>query len=175
MSKKKTASVIAFAIVVKLLIWGIVFSFVYREIACVSEYVSTQGVVYVPESIPVKFYYDPVGVFFGNDVFEYWRIKPDKKEKEKLLDDIKNPQWSKIEGLGEYSMVFDRLSCWYDNLFSKSAKTSPFEDNSSYICLYDDCQNKIVCDDYEAYLCPNLYVYIYDSDDNFYYCIHNTV
>ena len=172
---KRIIIIIVSALIIRHILLFVPFYKVYTELACVSEYVETQSVVYVPESIPVKFYYDPVGVFFGNDVFEYWRIKPDKKEREKRLKDVSKPQWSKIGCYGEYSMILERLSYFYGNIFSQWAKTSPLEDNCSYICLYDGYQNTVICDDNEAYYCSNIFVYIYDSDDNLYYCIHHTM
>lgn len=172
---KKIIIIIISSLFLKMFLFFIPISKVYNELACVSEYVITQSEVYVPESTPIKFYYDPVGVFFGNDVFEYWRIKPNRKERGILQEDVNKPQWSKIGDCWEYSMIFERLSYCYDDLFSKWAKSSPMEDNSSYISLYDGCQNMIIYDDNEAYLCSNLFIYIYDTDDNLYYCIHHTV
>ena len=169
MKIKKNTIIILSALLIRLLIVVLIFNSFWTEIASVNPYVVEKNIVYVPETTPRKFHYDLVGVFFGNEHFEYWKIKPNKDEQEKLLQDIQNGNWS-LMSWGEHSsiIVFDYI----DGFFDKRTKTDPFSDNATYICVYNDNKDEIITDEYESSLCSHLMVFIYDSDDNFYYCSH---
>ncbi len=172
MKLKKNIIIILSALLVKLLIVGLIFNSIWVKIASVNPYIVEKNIVYVPESTPRRFHYDLVGVFFGNDHFEYWKIKPDKKEQEKLLEDIQNGNWSPMGW--EHS---DAISGYYylDDFFDKRTKTDPFSDNATYICIYNDNKDEIITDVYYPAVSSHWMVFIYDSDDNFYYCTNQSM
>lgn len=162
--------------VISLFLVGIVFflssfGFVWCKISKVNPYITDKQIVYVPETIPYRFHYDLVGFFFGNDGFEYWVIKPNKADKEALLEDVQNGNWS---GFNEQ---YDKILCnfnYYGNEFTKPVISKQLNSEGTYICYYDDVKEEVVNEFDGSYLTSQWMIFIYDSKANIYYCIHQS-
>ena len=171
MKTKKNIIIILSALLIRLLIVGLIFNSFWIKIGSVNPYVVEKNIVYVPEKTPRRFHYDLVGVFFGNDHFEYWVIKPDKSDREALLADIEDGNWSKFNS--QYDSVLYYYN-YYGDEFTKPVISKPLNSESTYICYYDDVSEKIYDFD-ESFLTSQWIIYIYDLVENIYYCIHQSV
>lgn len=172
MKIKKNTIIILSAVLIRLLIVGLIFNSFWIKIGSVNPYVVEKNIVYVPEKTPRRFHYNLVGVFFGNDHFEYWVIKPNKSDREALLEDIEYGNWSNFNS--QYDSVLYYYN-YYGDEFTKPAISKPLNSESTYICYYDDVNEEIVCDFDESFITSQWIIYIYDSAENIYYCIHQSV
>lgn len=168
MNKKKVAISLFLVIVV---IFLSVFGFVWFKLSKVNPYITDKQIVYVPETIPRKFHYDLVWLFFGNDVFEYWVIKPDKDDKAALLEDIQNGNWSAFNA--QYNDVLCSFN-YYGNEYTKPVISEPLSNKGTYICYYDEVEETVVKQIDSLNLTSHWIVFIYDSVENIYYCIHQS-
>lgn len=170
MKNKKVVCAVSVFLVIVVIVLS-VFGFVWLNLAKVNPYITEEEIVYVPETLPRKFYYDLVWLFFGNDVFEYWVIKPDKDDKAALLEDIQNGNWS------NYNNQYEEMLCnlnYYSGGFSEAIIAEQLNTESTYICFYDDVKGEVVETIDGSLPTSHWIIFIYDSVENIYYCIHQS-
>lgn len=162
-------AVSAFLIIV--VIVSSAFGFVWFKLSKVNPYITDKQIVFVPETLPHKFHYDLVWLFFGNDVFEYWVIKPDKDDKAALLEDVQNGNWSSFN---EQSNDVLRSFNYYGNEYTKPVINQQLNSQGTYICYYDEVKEEVVKQIDISILTSHWIIFIYDSVENVYYCIHQS-
>ncbi len=171
MNKRKVIICAVSLFLVSIVVLLSALGFIWCKISKVNPYITDKQIVYVPESVPRKFHYDLVGFFFGNDGFEYWVIKPNKADKEALLEDVQNGNWSDFNG--QYNDILFGLN-YYGNEFTKPVISKQLNSEGTYICYYDDVKEEVVNEFDSSFITSQWIIFIYDSEANIYYCIHQS-
>lgn len=130
----------------------------------IDDVVIEADVVFTPERPADRFYYD----LFSIDVFEYWVFKLEDEEKYNVLNEVENGNWSEMT----LFHVGKIKSLYGGRIFKKS-----FENHKCLICIYDK-KSKTVINDSENEIWEDTtkwIIFLYDTEDNRYYCIYETV
>ncbi len=160
--KKKWALKCISIVTAGLLIFSLLFVYLKKTgTNYIPQYIRDYNVVYIPEQTAIKFYHQ----LFSIDNFGYWVIKLSPGEIEKVENDIKeNKNWYKYP----YEESFQNFN------FEEEIALKNFNKENSYICIFDERQEKII--PFDEVDNPAWWLFfIYDSDNHVFYCYYQTL
>ena len=130
----------------------------------IDEYIIENTKVYIPESTPKKYH----STKFSIDTFDYWIFKLNEDEASELEKELENYNWNQIEPFHIYKLSeLDYLKIIH--------KYSLLQSNF-YLCIYDLTTGKIITNNDESIFLDssNWVVFLYDKDEQYYFCIHES-
>lgn len=156
-------------IIISLLIFAIIitsFYFLVRaKFGGINEYIAELDVVYTPQKTATRFYYQLMSI----DTFEYWIFKINNDEKQILLEDIEEGNWSVMT-----PEHIDKIEYFehYDKVFGDAYKR-----HECYICIYDKSRNEVITESKNEIWqdTTKWIIFLYDTEYNRYYCVYETV
>ncbi len=93
----------------------------------VFPFITQMDVVYMPEKVAIAAYHE-----ISIDSYDCWILKPNKQERETLLEEVKTDLWSKMEP--HHSYLLERMC----SVFNDGKVIDELLDgNEKYICVYD--------------------------------------
>ena len=165
MARMKLSFPKVFKIAVALIVVLSIFSHCIKiKFGTISDYISELNVVYTPTTYANRFHYT-----LSIDTFEYWVFKLSDSEKQEILKDIKTGNWEKLN-----SNHIEKLDA-----FTHYTKVLGFtyKKHNCYICIYDR-NNNIIITNSENWIhldTTGWIIFLYDTESEKYYCIHETL
>lgn len=139
----------------------------YIDNHTVSQWIKDENIVYIPETLACEIHHDHLSI----DAVYCWVIEPKEKEMSKILKDIQTDSWSKIEP----HHIF--LLSKYSGYFRDSGVIEKiFDSNEKYICIYDNWHKENVTNylDVTEINSTQWLFFVYDTENNLYYCFYVT-
>ena len=133
----------------------------------ISPWIKKENVVYIPDTLASKFYHE----FWSIDDIHYWIIKPNDEELENILKDIETDSWSEIEN--HHGLFLSKYRGYFRD---SNVVADIFDSNEKYICIYDSWHKEIVTNypDVTEINSTQWLFFIYDVENNLYYCFYVT-
>lgn len=166
-NKKIVIGIVAF-LVFNIIFWPSVLFIAFNvAFGPVKTHITEQVSVYVPDGIANDF-----KQYLSIDIDEYWIFHLNKTEQGKMADDINVNNWHIMDD-AEVMMVqnrtaFDDDSDIYDSI----------NNHKCYIYIFD-CDNKIELPNDNGYMkandCYEWVFFIYDTENHYYYVIHQSM
>jgi len=133
----------------------------------VDDFITETVEIYIPSKKIVSHKRD-----LSIDTFDYWVFSLGSKEKLELVNDININDWVVMESL-HISKLEDLNYIGDENIIPSSVLY-----HTCYIYIYDFANDKNITNQENSITSDNCYnwcVFIYDSDEGYYYLIHQTM
>ncbi len=130
----------------------------------IDGYIIENTKIYIPESTPKKYHSTP----FSIDTFDYWIFKLNEYEASEIEKELENGNWNSIEQFHIYKL--SELN--YLKIIHKYSKLK----SNCFLSIYDLKSGEIITNNDESIFLDssNWVVFVYDKDEQYYYCIHES-
>ncbi len=162
----KKLSVKKIILLVFLLVVVFVAGSFFIDSRTVFSYITQKNVVYMPKGLAIAAYHE-----ISIDSYDCWILKPNKQERETLLEEVKTDLWSETEP--HHMWLLDRLC---SNFGDGKVVNKLLDDHKTYICVYDAWHEENITnyEDVCSVQTTQWIIYAYDVGDNLYYCFYVT-
>ncbi len=161
---RKIVSIVAVCLVVLIVFLSFIFKLKFGR---VDSYITALVDIYIPTGISDEFKQE-----LSIDIYEYWIFKLNDEEQGEITKDIKSNNWrvmtDKDVNIVEERTAFDKDSDVYKSI----------NNHKCYIYIFD-CDNEIELPNNKGYFlgndCFHWLFFIYDTETNYYYVIHQSM